>query len=67
MDLEPINGDILETHKKKRKWVRQKEKKLRQKKEVTWTKKNDLDKKNLLINLDQSIEYWLIYNQSNTT
>ena len=34
-DLGPINGDIPETHKEKRKWVRQKEKQLGQK-ETKW-------------------------------
>ena len=51
MDLRPINGDILETHKEKRKWVRQTEKKLGQK------KRSGLDKSFLSITLDQSIEY----------
>jgi hypothetical protein len=45
-----MNGDIPETHKEKRKWVRQKEKKLGQKRSNLDKKKgSDSDKKILSI------------------
>jgi len=68
MNLEPINRNISETHKEKRSELDKKKRNL-DKKIVTSTKKkkSDLDKSFLSITSDQSIEYWLIRNRSNTT